>query len=99
MCIRDRVTVREHPNADKLLLLEIDLGPLGSRQIVAGIRPYYPDPQSLVGTEIVVIANLEPRTVRGQTSNGMLLAASSDDRSQVIVLTTEQPIAPGSAIS
>ena len=95
-----RVTaVAEHPNADKLLLLQVDLGPLGPRQIVAGLRQYYSDPQALVGKNIVIVANLAPRTMRGETSEGMLLAASSEDRTQVIVLTTDEPIAPGSKVS
>ena len=91
--------VRDHPNADKLMILRIDLGPLGERQLVAGLKPYYPNPGSLVGKDIVVVANLAPRTMRGQTSDGMLLAATSPDGQRVIVLTTEQAIEPGSKVS
>jgi tRNA-binding EMAP/Myf-like protein len=47
----------------------------------------------------VVVANLAPRKMRGEMSQGMLLAASSADRESVIVLTTDQPIAPGSVVS
>jgi methionine--tRNA ligase beta chain len=86
-----------HPNADKLLLLQVDLGD-HTRQIVAGIRGYY-EPEALVGRQIVVVANLAPRTMRGYESQGMLLAASSADRTAVIVLTPERPIAPGSKVS
>ncbi len=63
--------------ADRLLRLELDLGPLGRRQIVSGIAKHY-TPEAMVGRQIVVVANLEPATIRGVRSEGMLLAASSD---------------------
>ena len=78
---------RPHPNADKLMLLQIDVGDV-QKQIVAGIRQHY-TPEQLVGKLIVVVNNLEPAMLRGETSNGMLLAATSGDR--VIVLTTDDP--------
>jgi len=86
-----------HPNADKLLLLKVDVGGQ-QRQIVAGIRGYY-EPEALIGKLIVVVANLAPRMMRGQESQGMLLAASCEDRSQVIVLSPSADIAPGSKVS
>lgn len=88
---------KEHPNADKLLVLKVDLGS-EQRQICAGIRAYY-KPEDLVGRNIVVVSNLAPRMMRGEESNGMLLAASPADRSQVVVLTTASDIAAGSAVS
>ncbi len=88
---------KPHPNADKLLLLQIDLGG-EQRQIVAGIRGHY-EPEQLVGKSIVVVKNLAPRTMRGETSNGMLLAASNEDRSQIILLTPMAEIAPGAKVS
>ncbi len=91
--------VREHPNADKLICLKIDVGPLGERQVVAGLKPYLDDPQSLVGKTIVIVANLAPRAMRGEDSQGMLLAATSEDRTRVICLTTDEPIEPGCKIS
>lgn len=86
-----------HPAADKLLVLQVDLG-TEQRQIIAGIRGYY-EPAALVGKQIIVVANLAPRKMRGLDSNGMLLAATSPDHTQVIVLTTERPIAAGSRVS
>ena len=65
-----------HPNADRLLKLQIDLGPLGQRQICAGVKAYY-NPEDLVGKQIICVANLAPRKIRGEESNGMLLAASA----------------------
>src|SRR3954463_10158938 len=76
---------RPHPNADKLMLLQIDVGG-EQRQIVAGIRLHY-TPEQLVGKSIVVVNNLAPAMIRGETSNGMLLAASSGDK--VILLTPD----------
>ena len=87
----------EHPNADRLFLLKIDLGS-EQRQLCAGLRGHYTAEQ-LVGKNIVVVANLAPRKVRGELSQGMLLAAGNEDHSQVILLTTEADIAPGSSIS
>ena len=64
-----------HPNADKLLVLKVDLG-TEQRQIIAGIKPYCA-PEALVGKDIIVVANLAPRKMRGLDSNGMLLAATN----------------------
>ena len=89
-----------HPNADRLLKLQIDLGD-EQRQICAGIRQYA-ELDELVGKQIVVVANLAPRTIRGEESNGMLLAASvvDGDALQEIVLLKPTKIVPnGSAIS
>jgi tRNA-binding protein len=78
---------RSHPNADRLLLLQVDLGDQ-QKQIVAGIRAHY-TPEQLVGKLIIVVNNLEPAMLRGETSNGMLLAATSGEK--VIVLTVDDP--------
>ena len=93
------LSAEEHPNADKLIVLQVDLGDQ-QRQIVAGLRAFY-EPQALVGKSIVIVANLEPRKMRGLESNGMMLAASypsGDDRA-VVFLTTESDVPPGSSIS
>jgi methionyl-tRNA synthetase len=84
-----------HPNADKLMVLQVDLGD-EQRQIVAGIRNHY-EPGELVGKQIVVVANLEPAKLRGLESQGMLLAAS--DEARVIVLTPEKSVQPGARVS
>ena len=89
-----------HPNADRLLKLQIDLGELGRRQICAGIKGHY-EPEALVGRQIVVVANLAPRTIRGETSNGMLLAASRLEGDQVVgvvLLAPDQTVPPGSPV-
>ncbi len=85
-----------HPNADRLLVLDVDLGEDQPRQLVAGIRAAY-DPAHLVGRQIVVVANLQPAKLRGVESQGMLLAASDGD--QVIVLQPEKRTRPGAKVS
>ena len=84
-----------HPNADKLLVLQVDLGD-EQRQICAGIRGQYA-PEDLLGKQIVVVANLETAKLRGLDSQGMLLAASDDGR--VVILTPEKPVATGAKVS
>ncbi|HXV80422.1 MAG TPA: methionine--tRNA ligase subunit beta [Candidatus Binatia bacterium] len=84
-----------HPNGDKLMVLQIDLGS-EQRQICAGIRNHY-TPEELVGRQIVVVANLEPAMLRGLESQGMLLAASDEGR--VILLTPDKTVGAGSKVS
>jgi len=84
-----------HPNADKLMVLQIDLGS-EQRQICAGIRNQY-TPEELVGKQIVVVANLETAILRGLESQGMLLAASDEGR--VIILTPDKSVQAGSKVS
>lgn len=86
-----------HPNADKLIVLKVDLG-TEQRQLCAGLRGHY-EPADLLGRNIVVVTNLAPRKMRGVESDGMLLAASSPDRTRVILLTPEADIAPGAVVS
>ena len=94
LAVAEVIEAREHPDADRLLLLTINSG-IDERQIVAGIRGHY-DPASLVGRRIVVVRNLAPRKVRGQVSQGMLLAASDGD--DVVLLAPERDVPAGSHI-
>jgi len=91
------VAANDHPNADKLLVLTVDLGD-EQRQICAGLKGYY-SPGQLLGRNLIIVTNLAPRMMRGQESRGMLLAASNADRSRVVVLTPDADIEPGSAVS
>ncbi len=84
------------PKSDKLLRLEVDLGPLGTRQILAGIGKHYA-PEDVIGKRVVVLANLPPRKMMGLESQGMVLAAG--DGSALSVLNPQKDMAPGSAIS
>ncbi len=73
-----------HPNADKLLKIQLDDGTPEGRQVCAGIKAWY-DPSTLIGKQVIIVANLEPRQLRGETSAGMILAAS--DLRELAVVT------------
>lgn len=102
------VTAEPHPNADKLLKIRLDDGTPEGRQVCAGIKAWY-DPATLVGRQVVIVANLEPRMLRGEISQGMILAASdlrpgadpSDPGAErdVVLLTLDRPVKPGSKVS
>ena len=79
---------------DKLLKLKVDLGE-EKRQLVAGIAKFY-QPEDLIGKEIVVVANLEPKILRGVESQGMLLAA--DVEGKPVLLKPDQEVPPGTKI-
>ncbi|NIS38588.1 methionine--tRNA ligase subunit beta [Candidatus Saccharibacteria bacterium] len=83
------------PKAKKLLKLQVDVGG-ENRQLVAGIAQYY-QPEELVGKNIVIVANLEPATIRGVESQGMLLAVQDDN--QLTLVTTERDVSPGKPVS
>lgn len=85
-----------HPNADRLLRLEIDLGEGKLRQIVSGLAEYYA-PEALVGRQVCVVANLAPRKIRGLESHGMVLTAEKDGRLEL--LTVSGPLPEGSGIA
>ncbi|MGB2985138.1 MAG: methionine--tRNA ligase subunit beta [Phycisphaerae bacterium] len=91
------IEASDHPNADKLIVMKVDLGD-EQRQLVAGLKGYY-TPEQLVGRNLVIVTNLAPRKMRGVLSEGMMLAAVTPDQSQVVVLTTESDIEPGTAVS
>lgn len=90
-----RITdVKEHPNADKLYVLQIETGG-EAKQIVAGVRAQYAA-EDLVGKKIVVIDNLESVTIRGEESRGMLLAAN--DEGNPVILVPEKDVPEGTQI-
>ncbi len=93
-----RITAAEAvPKSKKLLRLQLDLGPLGTRQIVSGIALHY-TPETLVGKKIIVVANLKPAQLMGVESNGMLLAASSDDGSMLAIVEPHDSIPLGATV-
>ena len=83
------------PGSEKLLKLKVALGD-EDRQIIAGIGKVY-EPAALIGKEIVVVANLEPRMMMGLESQGMRLGASGEDGSPVLIMP-EKEIEPGAKI-
>ena len=79
-------TVDHVKGADKLLKFQLDDGSETGRQILSGIAQWYPDPQVLVGKKIVIVANLKPRKMRGEVSQGMILSAEHDGDVQVVTV-------------
>lgn len=85
-----------HPRADKLVILQIKVGER-TKQIVAGIRQWY-QPEQLVGKTIIIVDNLQPAKLRGEVSNGMLLAVSLPEGG-LRLLTTDGPAPSGAPVS
>lgn len=79
----------------KLLRLVVDLGELGTRQIIAGLGEWY-SPKDLKDKYIIVVANLKPKRIFGLPSEGMLLAADSEEKP--VLLTVMEPVKPGTRI-
>lgn len=86
--------VNDHPNADRLYVLIIDLGDK-TKQVVAGIKNSYKK-EELIGKQVVVIENLEPAVLRGVESQGMLLAAS--DETGIAIISPGRKMKPGSVV-
>lgn len=88
-------SVEKVEGANKLLKFVFDLG-TEERQILSGIAEFYPDLESLMGKEMPILVNLEPRVLRGLESQGMMLCADSDGRP--VILHPEVDVLPGSLI-
>ena len=86
--------VNDHPNADRLYIIVVDLGGK-TKQLVAGIRGSYKR-EDLLGRQVVVVDNLEPAILRGVESQGMLLAAS--DETGISIITPERKVRLGSIV-
>jgi methionyl-tRNA synthetase len=78
-----------HPNADKLLRFDVDLG-YETRQVLSGVREHV-TPEEMLGKHVVVVANLAPRTIRGLESRGMILYAENRDGRLMPVETDGEP--------
>lgn len=89
------VSAKRVLEADKLIKLEIDLGE-EKRQIMAGIAEFFENEKELVGKQVPILTNLEPRKFRGYESQGMMLAADMDGRPVLLIPNEEVP--PGSII-
>jgi len=79
--------------SDKLLKLSVDFGEGIPRQILSGIRTYYPDPTVLVGIQTTFVTNLKPRIMMGLESNGMLYAGGN--AGELVLLIPNKPVTPG----
>lgn len=94
------LSVENHPNADNLYLLKVDIGNNEVRQCLVGLRDYV-SPDRLLGRSVVVLVNLQPAVMRGLESAAMLLAASHEGPSgrEVLLLLPEKELPPGSKVS
>ena len=90
-------SVEKIPDTNNLYKLEVDLGD-ETQTVVSGLVPYYTE-EELKGKKIILFANLEPRTIRGIESNGMVLAAVSEDQKDVKLLQPDEDIELGSRVS
>lgn len=70
--------------SDKLLKFRLDAGDNQNRQILSGVAEFYPDPNELIGTKVVIVANLAPRKIRGAISQGMILSAEADGKLAIV---------------
>ncbi len=86
--------VNEHPDADRLYVITLDLGDR-QKQVVAGIRAFY-QKEDLIGKQVVVVDNLEPALLRGVESQGMILAAS--DENGIVIVSPEKKLKLGSVV-
>ncbi|WP_320175394.1 methionine--tRNA ligase [Maridesulfovibrio sp.] len=90
------LSVAKHPDADKLLLVKIDTGDDEPRQVVAGLAEFF-KPEELEGRQVVVVVNLQPRKLRGEVSQGMILAVRNGEEMQL--LSVSAPVANGCKVS
>lgn len=84
--------------ADRLYKLTVDIGDPDPRTIVAGIKLFY-SKEELLEKKIVILANLEPKELKGTISHGMLLAGVEDEPKRVVVLTVDKDVKVGSRVS
>ncbi|MEF8788064.1 MAG: methionine--tRNA ligase subunit beta [Planctomycetota bacterium] len=89
-------SAEDHPDADNLLVLQADVGEEDPRTLVAGLVGHY-GKDELEGKQVVVVTNLEPARLRGIESEGMVLAAQDDDEN-VVLLTLDKEMEPGSPV-
>ena len=92
-----KITSADHvEGADKLLKFHMDDGTEEGRQILSGIAQWYPDPSVLVGKNVLIVANLKPRKMRGEISQGMLLSAEKDGDVRVVIAPDD--LVPGMGV-
>ena len=84
-------------DTEKLIKLSVDIGESSPRQLVAGIAVFIPEIQTLVGKQIPILVNLEPRQLRGVESQGMILAASGEN-GEFALLTPDSPLPNGAIV-
>lgn len=92
--VAEIIEVNDHPDADRLYLIKLDLGDR-QKQVVAGIKASY-SKEELIGRQVVVVDNLQPAVLRGQESQGMILAAS--DENGIVLVSPDKKLKLGSVV-
>ncbi|MGO2083515.1 methionine--tRNA ligase [Vagococcus sp.] len=95
--VAEIIDCRKVKDADKLLQFRLDAGDEGHRQILSGIAEFYPEPTDLIGKKVVIVANLKPRKMRGEVSQGMILSAESEGK--LFIVEAPKGVANGSIIA
>ena len=90
------IECKKHPNADKLLISQVDIGS-EVRQVISGIAKYY-KPEELIGKKVIVVRNLKEANLRGEKSNGMILCAS-DKENDLLEIIEINGLEPGDIVS
>ncbi len=85
------------PDSDKLIRFEMDFGEAHPRQILSAIREWYPEPEKLIGKQMLFVINLAPRKIRGLESNGMLMAVDGLDGAPVFLIP-DGDVTPGTTV-
>lgn len=97
--VAEVIAVDKVENADKLLKFRLDAGDEGGhRQILSGIAEFYPEPDKLIGKKVVIVANLKPRKMRGEISQGMILSAE-DSKGNLTVVEAPAHMPNGSVVA
>lgn len=84
MKVAEVIDCKKVKGADKLLQFRLDAGDKNHRQILSGVAEFYPNPEDLVGKKVMIVANLTPRKLRGEISQGMILSAEFDGKLQIM---------------
>ncbi|MHC9537033.1 methionine--tRNA ligase [Dellaglioa sp. BT-FLS60] len=87
--VAEIIQVEKVKNADKLLKFRLDAGDPDHRQILSGVAEFYPEPEDLLGKKVVIVANLKPRKMKGEISQGMILSAEYDGKLKLITVDAE----------
>lgn len=94
--VAEIIQVEKVQNADKLLKFRLDAGDPDHRQILSGVAEFYPEPEDLLGKKVVIVANLKPRKMKGEISQGMILSAEYDGKLKLI--TVDEDIKNGAIV-
>lgn len=97
--VAEIIDCKKVEGADKLLQFRLACGDKQDRQILSGIAEFYPDPNALIGTKVVIVANLKPRKMRGQISQGMILSAEDSATGKLKIVEAPKGMPNGAIVA